>query len=67
MHTSNAIMLASTMALACATGGCFTPLYGEAFHPGVSEDMRAIAIDPINPPGEGKTNPTGISFRRRPC
>ena len=28
-------------------GGCFQPLYGEAAHPGVAADMRAIAVAPI--------------------
>jgi LPS-assembly lipoprotein len=37
------------MALALALGlaGCFQPLYGEASHPGLVADMRAIAVTPI--------------------
>ena len=33
--------------LALPLGGCFQPLYGEAVHPGLAADMRAIAIAPI--------------------
>jgi len=62
MPSSSSAKLAAAMGLALATGGCFTPLYGEAAHPGISEDMRAIVVDPINPPGEGKTSPTGIAY-----
>jgi len=29
-------------------GGCFQPLYGEAAHPGLTAEMRAIAVAPIN-------------------
>jgi LPS-assembly lipoprotein len=32
---------------ALALGGCFQPLYGDAFHPGLAAEMRAIAIVPI--------------------
>ena len=35
------------LALALPLGGCFEPLYGEAFHPGLAADMRAIAVAPI--------------------
>jgi LPS-assembly lipoprotein len=28
-------------------GGCFQPLYGEAAHPGLTAEMRAIAVQPI--------------------
>jgi LPS-assembly lipoprotein len=62
MPLSGGAKFAAAMALALATGGCFTPLYGEAAHPGLSEQMRAIQIDPINPPGEGKTTPTGLAY-----
>ena len=36
-------------ALLCAAGlsGCFEPLYSEAAHPGLVEDMRAIEVAPI--------------------
>jgi LPS-assembly lipoprotein len=33
--------------LALPVGGCFQPLYGEAADPGLTEDMRAIAVAPI--------------------
>ena len=33
--------------LALPLSGCFQPLYGEASHPGVAADMRAIAVAPI--------------------
>jgi LPS-assembly lipoprotein len=63
MSSPSKVKLAGAMALALATGGCFTPLYGEAAHPGLSDDMRAIVVAPINPPGEGgKTSPTGIAY-----
>jgi LPS-assembly lipoprotein len=63
MTTSSAVMVASAFALALATGGCFTPLYGEASHPGISEEMRAIEIE-VNPKSPSTTKPsaTGIDF-----
>ena len=33
--------------LALPLSGCFQPLYGEAAHPGLTEQMRAIAVAPI--------------------
>ncbi len=33
--------------LAPGLSGCFQPLYGEAAHPGLVEDMRAIEVAPI--------------------
>jgi LPS-assembly lipoprotein len=33
--------------VAGALGGCFQPLYGEAAHPGLVEDLRAIEVAPI--------------------
>ncbi|MGO9757152.1 MAG: ricin-type beta-trefoil lectin domain protein [Roseiarcus sp.] len=39
---ASAVLLA-----ALSAGGCFQPLYGEAAHPGLTADMRAIAVDPI--------------------
>lgn len=33
--------------LALPAGGCFQPLYGEAAHPGLTADLRAIAVEPI--------------------
>jgi LPS-assembly lipoprotein len=38
---------AAVLSLALATAGCFQPLYGEAAHPGLVADMRAIAVTPI--------------------
>ena len=32
---------------ALSAGGCFQPLYGEAAHPGLTADLRAIAVEPI--------------------
>jgi LPS-assembly lipoprotein len=34
-------------ALAGGLAGCFQPLYGEASHPGLVEDLRAIEVAPI--------------------
>ena len=42
--------LATALALAGLLGGCFEPLYGEktlAGGPGLSQRLRAVAIDPI--------------------
>src|SRR4029077_8613519 len=36
-----------TLALASALAGCFQPLYSEAAHPGLVEDLRAIEVLPI--------------------
>jgi LPS-assembly lipoprotein len=33
--------------LALPVGGCFQPLYGEAAHPGLTAEMRAIDVAPI--------------------
>jgi LPS-assembly lipoprotein len=38
---------AAALLLASGLSGCFTPLYGEAAHPGLVEDMRAIEVAPI--------------------
>jgi LPS-assembly lipoprotein len=32
---------------ALPVGGCFQPLYGEAAHPGLTANMRAIVVTPI--------------------
>jgi LPS-assembly lipoprotein len=37
----------SAFLLALSVGGCFQPLYGEAAHPGLTADLQAISIDPI--------------------
>src|SRR5271165_2777589 len=40
---------ASAFAIFCAASlsGCFQPLYGEAAHPGLAADLRAIDVQPI--------------------
>lgn len=38
----------AALLLGLPLGGCFQPLYGEAAHPGLTADLQAIAIDPIN-------------------
>ena len=38
----------AALALALSLGGCFQPLYGEAQHPGLVEDLRAIEVAPIS-------------------
>ena len=38
---------AGALALAAGLSGCFQPLYGEAAHPGLVEDLRAIEVAPI--------------------
>ena len=37
----------AALLLALPAGGCFQPLYGEAAHPGLTAEMRAIAVAPI--------------------
>ncbi len=39
---------AAALLLAGGVGGCFQPLYGEAAHPGLVEDLRAIEVAPID-------------------
>jgi LPS-assembly lipoprotein len=41
------LSILTALALPFLAGGFFQPLYGEAAHPGLAEDMRAIAVDPI--------------------
>jgi LPS-assembly lipoprotein len=38
---------AGALLLAAGLSGCFQPLYGEAAHPGLVEDLRAIEVAPI--------------------
>jgi LPS-assembly lipoprotein len=38
---------AVALLLAAGLSGCFQPLYGEAAHPGLVADMRAIEVAPI--------------------
>lgn len=62
MSSSDVVRLAGAMAIAASLGGCFQPLYGEAAHPGLVEDMRAIQIAEINPPKPGgKPNALGLN------
>lgn len=35
------------LGLACLLSGCFQPLYSEAAHPGLVEEVRSIAVQPI--------------------
>jgi LPS-assembly lipoprotein len=37
----------SALALAIGLAGCFQPLYSEAAHPGLVDDVRAIEVAPI--------------------
>jgi LPS-assembly lipoprotein len=48
MSWSKAFACALALALAGSVSGCFQPLYGEAAHPGLVEDMRAIEVAPIS-------------------
>ncbi len=47
--SSGSQFLGGAVALLLAAGlsGCFQPLYGEAAHPGLVEDLRAIEVAPI--------------------
>jgi LPS-assembly lipoprotein len=38
---------AAALLMALGLGGCFQPLYGEAAHPGLVEDLRAVEVAPI--------------------
>jgi LPS-assembly lipoprotein len=41
------MLAGGALLLAGGLGGCFQPLYGEASHPGLVEDLRAIEVAPI--------------------
>jgi LPS-assembly lipoprotein len=47
MSWSRGFAGAAALALACGLSGCFQPLYSEAAHPGLVEDLRAIDVQPI--------------------
>ena len=47
MLGSKGLSVLVALALAGALAGCFQPLYGEAAHPGLVEDLRAIEVEPI--------------------
>ena len=42
MSWSRSLPVLAALALAGALAGCFQPLYSEAAHPGLVEDLRAI-------------------------
>jgi LPS-assembly lipoprotein len=47
MSWSRGLRALAALALAGGLAGCFQPLYGEASHPGLVEDLRAIEVAPI--------------------
>ena len=47
MSWSRGLNVLVAFALAGALSGCFQPLYSEAAHPGLVEDLRAIEVEPI--------------------
>lgn len=47
MSWSRGLRVLAALALAGALAGCFQPLYGEASHPGLVDDLRAIEVAPI--------------------
>jgi LPS-assembly lipoprotein len=47
MSWSRGFGVVAALALAAGLGGCFQPLYSEAAHPGLAEDVRAIEVAPI--------------------
>ena len=47
MSWSRCLGVLVTLALASVLAGCFQPLYSEAAHPGLVEDLRAIEVQPI--------------------
>ncbi|MGC2786092.1 MAG: LPS assembly lipoprotein LptE [Roseiarcus sp.] len=44
---SRGLVVLAALTLACGLSGCFQPLYSEAAHPGLVEDLRAIEVAPI--------------------
>jgi LPS-assembly lipoprotein len=47
MSWSRGLGAVAALALAFGLAGCFQPLYSEAAHPGLVEDVRAIQVAPI--------------------
>lgn len=47
MSWSRLLVCGVALALAGGVSGCFQPLYSEASHPGLVEDLRAIEVAPI--------------------
>ena len=44
---SRFLLVLAALALSGGLAGCFQPLYSEAAHPGLVEDLRAIEVEPI--------------------
>ncbi len=47
MSWSDRARVAAALLMALGLGGCFQPLFGEASHPGLVEDLRAVEVAPI--------------------
>jgi len=47
MSWSDRALKGAALALTLALGGCFTPLYGEAAHPGLVQALREVEVTPI--------------------
>jgi LPS-assembly lipoprotein len=47
MLWSRGLGAVAALALALVVAGCFQPLYSEAAHPGLADDVRAIQVAPI--------------------
>jgi LPS-assembly lipoprotein len=47
MSSSSIVRAFVTFSIASGLAGCFQPLYSEAAHPGLVEDLRAIEVTPI--------------------
>jgi len=47
MSWSKVLAVAAALLLAGALSGCFQPLYSEAAHPGLVDDLRGIEVAPI--------------------
>ena len=47
MSWSKGLGAFAALVLASGLAGCFQPLYSEAAHPGLVEDLRAIEVQPI--------------------
>jgi LPS-assembly lipoprotein len=62
MSSFDAARLVGAMALGLSVGGCFQPLYGQASHPGLVEDMRAIEVAEIGPQIDKVIKPNAIGI-----
>ncbi|HTR15227.1 MAG TPA: LPS assembly lipoprotein LptE [Roseiarcus sp.] len=47
MWWSKFLAAAASVSFAAGLSGCFQPLYGEAAHPNLAADLRAIEVSPI--------------------